>query len=210
MEKEFYIGFSRARSPLKIFSFLIRWAEMPKTFNPLSWLKLYHSSHCFTLYPRNDRRPFFMVNEAAGSAVRFMSEKHFLDHAKITKLYLVSLPEIIYDVMKTEGEEWAGAPYALFENVGIVLVRIAHFFGFNIKNPFGQGKAALKCSEMILINTILRIPGVNEGLLRSLVRIDFRKELPKDLDTFGVRDLYFICESLARRGHIKMAVSWEN
>lgn len=208
MNKEFYIGFSRARSPLKIFSTLIRWAETPKTFNPLSWFKLYHSSHCFTLYPRNDRRPFFIVNEAAGFFVRFMSEKYFLEHSKITKLYLVSLPEIIYDAMKTEGEEWAGAPYALWENLGILFVRIAHFFGINIRNPFGQGKTALKCSEMILINTILRLPNVNEGLLRSFVRIDFRKELPRDMDTFGVRDLFYICEALKNREYIKGRHIW--
>jgi len=209
MDKKFFIGFSRARSPLKIFSTLIRWAEYPKRiYNPLTWFRLYDASHCFTLYPKTDKRPFFMVNEAAGSSVRFMSQKHFLDHSLILKLYAVELPEDLYEAMKTEGEEWAGAPYALFENVGIVLVRIAHFFGFNIRNPFGQGKAALKCSEMILINTILRIPGVNEGLLRSFVRVDFRKELPKDLDTFGVRDLCLICEALNRRGFIKLAVTW--
>lgn len=208
MNKEFYIGFSRARSPLKIFSTLIRWAEAPKSFNPISWLSLYHSSHCFTLYPRNDRRPFFMVNEAAGSMVRFASEKHFLDHSLIVKVYKIEMPETIYEIMKTEGEEWAGSPYALWENVGILFVRIAHFFGGNIRNPFGQGTTALKCSEMILINTILRLPMVNESLLRSFVRIDYRLELPRDMDTFGVRDLHFICESLEKRGYIKAANSW--
>lgn len=143
-----------------------------------------------------------MVNEAAGAQVRFSSEKHFLNHSIMALTYKVRLPEDLYHQMKTEGEEWAGTPYAFLENLGIVIVRFAHFFGKNIRNPFASERSAIKCSEMILINTILRIPGVNEGLIRSYVILDFRRILPKDMDTFGVRDLYYICESLAKRKFI--------
>lgn len=198
-KREFFIGFSRARSLFSPVSILIRWFEYPRSKDPITWFKLFPFSHCFTLYPPNKRREFSLINEAAGNLVRFASEKHFLNHAVLGRTYKVFLPEDIYYQMKTEGELWAGTPYAFLENAGIVLVRLAHLFGKNIKNPFAKERSAIKCSEMILINTILRIPGINVGLIRSYVILDFRRVLPKDLDTFGVRDLFYICESLAHR-----------
>lgn len=198
-----YVGLSKP-CKVKIFSILIRWAESPKKlFRPATWFKLYHSSHVFTLYPAKPSRPFFMVQEAAGVQVRFMSQENFLRHSQFTKLYEFNLSKPLYDDIKTYGERFAGTPYALMENVGIALVRLLKIFGILIANPFSVGEDAQKCSEIVARNIILRMLDCNIQTLSSVLAEERGVDIPDCLDTVGVRDIEEALEMLADWGVIE-------
>lgn len=201
--RKLYVGLSKSK-PVKIGSVLIRWAESPKKLSdPRTWFSLYHSSHVFILFPKKPNRPFFMVQEAAGAMIRWMSQFNFLDHAEFTKLYELDLTKPVYDEIKTYGEQFAGTPYAFMENLGIVWVRLCNLFGKKVKNPFPHGEKAQKCSELVCRNVILRITGMNIQTLSYVVNFERGHSMPEDLDLVGVRDMEEALEMLVDRGIIK-------
>lgn len=192
-----YVGLSRSKSRWKIGSFLIRFVETPRSlFNPQSWAALYHSSHAFIVYPAHSNRPFYLVNEAAGAMVRFVSQPHFDDHAQITRLYKFEFDRAVYKRIQTYGELHLGAPYAFLENAGIVLVRLAKLFGGRqILNPFGVGDRAQKCTELVVRNVLSHVVALDElplALLQERGHV-----LPEDVELIGVRDIEEILEYLA-------------
>lgn len=201
--RKLYVGLSKS-NPAKIGSVLIRWAESPKKLSdPRTWFSLYHSSHTFILFPKKPNRRFFMVQESAGPGVRWMSQFYFLEHARIIKLYEFTLDKPVYDDVKTYGEQFAGAPYAFMENLGIVCVRLCAMVGIKIKNPFPGGEALQKCSELVIRNVILRVTGMNAATLSHVVGFERGHIMPTDLDLMGVRDTEEALEMLVERGIVK-------
>jgi hypothetical protein len=194
-----YVGFSKHRHAWAVMSFLIRWWENPKTWNPLTWFSLFSASHVFLIFPANSRRPFYMVSEAAGSSVRYMSQQNFEGHASITRVYQMRFAKPTYDKIKTYSEQYAGTPYALFENIGIVISRILG----RSTNIFAGGEDRQKCSELVLRNAILRLPDMTFEKLIDSVKEECGYTLIPDLDSIGVRDVEVILDSLVRRGIIK-------
>lgn len=200
-ERIVYVGFSKHKHVWAVMSFLIRWWEFPKTWNPLTWFQIFFASHVFLIFPATKRRPFYMVSEAAGSSVRYMSQFNFEGHAVISRVYQLEFDKPTYDKMKTYSEQYAGNPYALLENAGIVISKI-----FRCKlNPFsdGDGEKSQKCSELVLRNAILRLPEVNMAYLRSIVKEDLGIELYDDINLIGVKDCHDILQSLAKRNVVK-------
>jgi len=168
-----------------------------KWSDPKTWFSLYHSSHIFILFPAKPSRPFFMVQEAAGTQVRWMSQGNFLNHSQFTRLYEFNLPKPLYDEIKTYGERFAGSPYALMENVGIAIVRLLKTFGILIANPFAVGEKAQKCSELVCRNVILRMQDWNIETLAHTLKKEKGIIIPPDLDMVGVRDIEAALELLA-------------
>lgn len=205
-----YAGLSRAVKSWQPICLLIRWAEAPTFFS------LFDSSHVFTVYPAHVGRPFYLVNEAAGSMIRWVSEPHFQRHSEITHLYKFKMPRDAYHRIKGFGELYAGAPYATMENLGILVVRLFKLLGMRIKNPFARGAKAQKCSELVMRTVMLEYfaltfgPDFNLKMLQMNVVNDRGYALPLDLDLFGVADLFEVFEWLKDGGYIeKINVSHE-
>lgn len=194
MEKRvLYIGFSRNKNPFKIGSALIRYAEAP------GWFEMFPASHVFAVFPAHEGRPFYMVNEAAGTMVRWISQPNFEDHAQITSLYRLEVILPIYKMIQLYGDLHAGVPYGMIENVGIAMVRLAKLLtGRTIANPFGSGDGIQKCSELIMRNIVSRI--TDSETIRGDLLKSRKHSLPVDIDVIGVRDIYEVIEHLADLG----------
>lgn len=200
-----YVGLSCPHDKKKIGSLLIRWAEATHTWNPKTWFSLFFASHVFIAYPAHVRRPFYLVNEAAGTMLRWMSEPYFKDHAAIESLYEFEFNEADYREVKNYGSLQSGAPYALKENIGIAWVRLLFWFNIRVANPFSIGEKAQKCSELALRNVILKklaCEGLGmDAILEALREINF--EFPLDIDMVGVRDIYMALEWMHGKGYCK-------
>lgn len=207
-KRALFVGFSRAKSKWKIGSILIRWAEAPRSlFSVTSWLSLYRASHVFAVFPKTPGRPFYMVNEAAGTELRFVSQPNFEDHALVTDLYRFEFSDEVYRAIKLYGALHAGSPYAFFENVGIVWVRLVQAFtNKTIPNPFGVGERAQKCSEFVVRNIVERVMPLKT--LSVEVFNDVGYELPADIENIGVRDISVILDYLVRKGLCVQVPVW--
>jgi hypothetical protein len=186
-KRTLFVGLSRPRK-FKVGSFLIRFVEG-------NWGSLYPASHAFSITPSHPGRPFYLVNEAAGSMVRFVSQPHFEDHAEITALYRFEFDKPTYNLIRTYGELHAGAPYAFLENLGIAFVRVAKLFGKAIPNPFGSGEGAQKCTELVIRNIVSRVASLKD--LQTDLYNERGHLLPADIESMGVRDIFEILEFLA-------------
>lgn len=205
-----FAGFSKAIPHWKPVCVLIRWAEAPKFFS------LFPASHVFAVYPSHDEKPFYMVNEAAGAMIRWVSQPHFERNAEIVALYKLKLPKLHYHRAKHFGELYSGAPYALWENLGILIVRVVNAFGFRLKNPFGKGARTQKCSELVMRTVLFEFFQSQFGdeftvkTLQTNLMNDRGYYLPIDVDVMGVADLFEVFEWLADKKLIdRVSVSHE-
>lgn len=127
------IGFSRPKSPLKVFSFCIRLIE--------GWTPYSH------VYVRSysDVGEGDIIYQASGVQVNFMGLKHFVDHAEIVKEFEFQITLEEYKAYMKWAIQEAGAPYSVLQAFGILLVRL-----FKLKrNPFSNGCKAWVCSELV-------------------------------------------------------------
>ena len=204
---DLYVGLSAPDDKKKIGSILIRWAEQPKTFDPRTWFKLWFASHTFIIFPAHHYRPFYLVNEAAGASVRWISQPHFEDHAEIVKLYRFKFPMLEYKALKLYGELHSGTPYSFMENLGIGWVRLVKLFTQKtVRNPFGSGEGAQKCSELVIRNVVLRFLRAKSMDIKELsvaVYNDRGYKLGTDLDSIGVLDIFEVLEYMAGQGWIE-------
>jgi hypothetical protein len=136
-----------------------------------------------------------------------MSQPHFEDHAAILKLYKFNFELLEYKALKLYGELHSGAPYSFLENLGIAWVRLVQLFtGRTVRNPFGIGEGAQKCSELVMRNVILRFLRSYDIDLDALSLLIYAKEgyhLTLDVDTIGVRDIFIVLEYMADEGLIE-------
>lgn len=201
---DLYVGLSAPDDKKKLGSILIRWAEQPKSLDPRSWFKLWFASHTFIVFPAHRYRPFYLVNEAAGTSVRWISQPHFEAHAEIVRLYRFKFSRLQYKALKLYGELHSGAPYSFMENVGIGVVRLVKLFtGRTIANPFGSGEGAQKCSELVVRNVVLRFLKEKDLDMKDLSVAVWNERgyaLGTDLDTIGVLDIFEILEFMADQG----------
>ncbi len=204
-ERILFVGLSAPHDKKKIGSLIIRWAEQPKELlSPSSWFKLWFASHTFIVFPAHRYRPFYLVNEAAGTMVRWIAQPHFEDHAEVVRLYKFKFDRLEYKALKLYGELHSGAPYSFMENVGIAWVRLVKLLtGKTVRNPFGSGEGAQKCSELVMRNVILRFlqpKNIDLKALSILIWNERGYELPTDIDTIGVLDIYEVLELMADAG----------
>lgn len=199
-----FVGFSRPKNKWKIGAAIIRWfeSEYRVIWDPRSWFSFFFASHVFKVYPANPYRDFFMVNEAVGHEVRYVSQQNFEPYVEIMALYKFEFSKEVYSEIKNYSEKFAGTPYAFWENIGLGLARILEsLVGVRIKNPFARGDAAQKCSELIVRNIILRLESYTWTGLLAALSIKKGIYIPKDIDLIGVRDIFHLLEFLAEVGH---------
>lgn len=203
VRRSIYVGLSKPKDPKKIGSALIRFSEIPKSvLNPKTWFHVYKASHVFLAYPAHGWRPFYLVNEATGSGVRWVSEPFFADHTCIVELYLFELPIEHYRAVKNYGSMMSGAPYPWLENLGIGLQRLAKWFlRKDIINPFDNNARAIKCSELFF-----------RAFFNHRTDLDFMKikedlwnlkgeYISGDIDSLGVRDTELVLDWLCEQGY---------
>lgn len=204
-----YVGLSSPHDKHKIGSLLIRWAEQPKTLNPRTWFKLWFASHTFIIFPAHRYRPFYLVNEAAGTQIRWLSQAHFESHAQILKLYKFTFDRLEYKALKLYGEFHSGAPYSFKENIGIAWVRLVKLFtGKTIANPFGAGEGAQKCSELVVRNVFTRVlkeHGLDLKMFSVMLYNERGHLIPADIDSIGVLDIAEALEQMAALGWCERA-----
>lgn len=134
--KTIIIGFSRSKDINSPLSKIIRWVE--KTPYSHVFIKVYNENF--------DRH---IIYQASGLMVNFMSPTIFENHSVVIKEYKVDVTNETYvDIMQFAIDN-AGVPYAIKELFGIAIVKLLKLFNINLnKNPFGDGKTTLKCSEL--------------------------------------------------------------
>jgi len=201
-----FVGLSAPHDKHKIGSLIIRLAEAPNRniFKPSTWFNTFFASHTFIVHPAHRSRPFYLVNEAAGTMIRWIAQKHFENRAEILSLYKFEISKELYREIKLYGEKHSGAPYSFRENIGIGFVRLwALFTGKRIKNPFSQGEAAQKCSELVFRNVIM--PVLNAASFEwelsdfcRIIELETGEYLPPDFDLLGVRDTHVALEFLSK------------
>ena len=201
--RDIYWGSSRPSykaKPFPFVSWLIRLVETPvKDFLKG---KIHSSSHYWAWFRNEQYLGFGEISEAAGSHVRLVPDYAFKDQVVITKLFKMAVPDEAYKTAVIYSRAMNFVKYALGENIGILVVRFLLVFGYRIKNPFGRGSKAQKCTELIL-NTIILSRGLDYDQIRSAVQIMLKYKLPKDKDTLGGYDLDKVSEYMVLAKYAK-------
>lgn len=135
--KQIDIVFSKSKKFFPVGSWLIRfWTR--KSYSHVSRYKLIMNESMY-----------FQANEGK---VNYEHESIFSTKHEIVKRYCLEVSDELNANMSKECLKQAGQPYAVMQNLGIVLVDIANFFNIKTKNPWKKGK---NCSELLYI-TILK------------------------------------------------------
>lgn len=133
------IVFSKSKLALPIGSWLIRlWTWKP--YSHVAKHTIINSEHMF--YQSND------------SKVNYEHRDVFLKKHEIVKAYKIKVPTNLADSVDRGCLRNAGKPYALFQNLGIVLVDIARLLGIKISNPWKQGQ---NCSELLYSRVLSKL-----------------------------------------------------
>lgn len=141
------IGFSKAKSPLKIGSKLIQW-----------YLKRPYSHVYLNFYSLALSRS--IIYEAVGAGVRFIGLKLWSKNSVVVREYELEVSDAQMLFLRQWCIDNAGIHYGFWQNIGIV---VANLFKLS-KNPFRRG---INCSELIAI--ILQQQGYYIGKPLDLV-----------------------------------------
>jgi uncharacterized protein YycO len=147
------IGFSKAKSPYKIGSWLIR------KYLGTEYSHVYMNFHSCKF----DRD---IVYEAVGSGVRFVGIKEWKKHATVVVQYDIEISDTSYIKLMQFCIDNSGRDYGFLQNIGIVFARLFKL----TKNPF---KSGVNCSE--LLADILELEGYKWGIPKDLIT-------PKDIE----------------------------
>ena len=135
--KSFIVGFSKAKSPWKIGSQVIR--EVENRDYSHVYIKFYSKSLDRTL-----------IYEAVGSGVRFIGQEKWKNHAIEMHSYDLEISDESYIKLMQFCVDNAGEEYAFCQNLGVVIAKV-----FNLeKNPFQKGQ---NCSE--ITGELLKLEG---------------------------------------------------
>lgn len=162
--KQIIIGFSQPKCFFPWFSWLIRAIE--GTSFSHTYVKTYSlTADCWLIY------------QAGGSQVNFMSEKQFDNTARIIKEFTFEISEESHRNYIRWAVRNAGLPYGLKTVLGILLVRV-----FNLKkNPLGDGEKTLFCAELSRI------------ALTDFIGVHLPRE---EFETAGLAKLYGLCQRI--------------
>lgn len=137
--EEIIIGFSRPKKWFNPFSWLIRMAEG----KPWKWAPM---SHAYVKY-FDDRTKVWIIFQASGRMVNFVSEKRFDKIEHIVSEYKIPVTKKTKLKIQRKAQKIAGAPYGVKEIVGFGLVFMASLVGLKIKNPFAS-HTSFFCSQI--------------------------------------------------------------
>lgn len=177
--RKLYIGLSRPKNnPFPILSWIIRLLERSD------------SSHSYLRW-RAETFDRNLTYEASGTMVHFIGVERWIEKVEIRDEYEIELSDESWKELMQFCIDQAGTPYAVLELFGIAARLILSKFGIKLrKNPFGDGKASMKCTELVA---------------HALVEI-MNCESPEDLDMVGVRDVKDMLNKLAKEGRIRQIV----
>lgn len=136
---EIYFGFS-APAKWKVGAALIR------LFLRLAHGRAVPYSHVFIFW----RLPFAGLDEVfeANHQVRFRGPNDFVKTAKLFNCYRIIVPPDVHARIMRRAKLLQGSPYAWGENLGLFLIYLAGILGWKLKNPWLDGEASIKCSEL--------------------------------------------------------------
>ena len=129
-----------------------------------------HVARGLTLY--DEVNMYYQANEGK---VNYEEERVFSKKHEIVKEYTIQIPEDEYLKISKACVKEAGQPYGVWQNIGIVLVKVMNMLGKNMENPWKQGK---NCSELIYTE-----------VLKSLFpELDYNPNLiePKDIENIVI------------------------
>lgn len=153
------VGFSRPRSKLKPFSWLIQlWQWTPYSH---TYVKFYSAKY--------DR---WLTYQASHALVNFYGPAAWEAEALVVREFEIEVSDEVYRRVMTYAIDKAGLPYDLTSIFGIVAVAVAGLFGKKIANPLNS-KNGFFCSE--LVGSIL------VELLGEEIRGEISTLTPKDI-----------------------------
>lgn len=168
--KKVIVGFSKSKKHFAVGSWVIR----EVTGAPFSHVYVKHET----------RYGFPIIYQASGHQVNFMSQVMFCGKNEIIREFEFEIADEAFDDYMKFALENAGAPYSVWQLVGI---GIALLFDLK-KNPFSNGRGGYVCSELAGI------------ILSGLEKIDLSD---MDFDLMKPTDVYRWCISLENdRGRV--------
>lgn len=160
------VGFSRPRSWLKPFSWLIRLV----TWSPYS--------HTYIRYnnPYANRNEIF---QASGMLVNFIGQAMFDTEENICAEFNIPVTSQTKQLVVQNAIDKCGSPYGVGQVVGFGCVLFCRIFGKKIKNPFAS-TSSFVCSELVadLLNEI------------NGITLDSSTMTPKDIYTYVISKGY--------------------
>lgn len=159
---EIIIGFSKPKSWLSPFSWLIRLA---------TWSKF---SHAYVRYYNKDLDRW-IIFQASGLKVNLIGQTMFDDAEDVYEEYSIPISCDTKQSVLQNAIDKLGAPYGIWQIFGFALVLLVGVFGKSIKNPFYSGSSYF-CSELVA-DILMEI---------SLGNLDSSNMSPKDIRNFLV------------------------
>ena len=134
MKKQLIIGFSKSKKKFAIGSLLIRLYQM----TPYSHCYIKVQSHAF---------PTPTIIHASEGKILRMSGTQFDKRHEIVEEFCLELNDTDYKEVTQLMHEISGDDYSIMQNIGIVLLDVARFFGIRMRNPWISG---WNCSEFVM------------------------------------------------------------
>lgn len=154
------IGFSKPKG-FRIVSKLIRWVDgVPFSHTYIRWYS--------TFFDRD------IIYQASGSAVNFMEGKRFDSSNDTIDVFEFDINDNTHIKIIQFAMDNSGIKYSIKQLIGLGIVRLVSLLGFQIKNPFSNGRSSYVCVELV-----------------SQVLIDYLNyNINKDLDEMTLKDAY--------------------
>lgn len=129
--KSIYIGFSKPKKFMPIYSWIIRLVEG----TPFSHVYVRSST----------KYGVGLIYQASGTSVNFQSEVYFYHKAEVINEFEFEVSDQAFDAYMRFALLRVGAPYGIMQAIGIGL---SSLLGFD-ENPFGSGRSKYVCSELV-------------------------------------------------------------
>ena len=112
----------------------------------LQWYEGLPISHILVEFETPYLGQNFVYHSAIGSGVSFMTRKRFDKNNEIMETYEIELNNDQYNEIRNNLLDNCGEHYALWQNLGVLIVDQLRKIGIKCKNPWKNGQ---NCSELI-------------------------------------------------------------
>lgn len=154
----------------------------PHKWKPYSWLimKLFDTnySHVYIKF-YSDSLERDLIYQASGTSLNFCGLNHFCKNNTIVSEFDVSISTENRKKMLQFAIDNEGKPYGVWNAVGLGIKHIARKLGFDIKNPFADGKKTEVCSELVAF--------VLQEHTELEISWDINEVTPKDIHDYLVK-----------------------
>ena len=161
------IGFSKSKKKFALYSWLIRFVEGTEF------------SHAYIRWYSNSLERD-VIYQASGTMVNFCGRGVFDEHHQVVDEFEVELSAEVKKKVIQYAMDNAGVPYGLKPALGMGWVRFMKILGYEVPNPFRDGKKTYVCSELVA-DILVEVLG---------------HDLDHDLDDVGPRILYDYAKKL--------------